>query len=71
MRMVRLQVGQEKVKDSVEEERLKLQQLADEVRRSAAVLGCKPEHRLLDYARDPIFISALRRPRWRWTGCSS
>lgn len=31
VRMVRLQMGQEKVKDSVEEERQKLQQLADEV----------------------------------------
>lgn len=32
VRMVRLQIDQEKVKETVEEERQKLQQLADEVR---------------------------------------
>lgn len=32
--MVRLQIGQEKVKESVEVERQKLQELADEVRTS-------------------------------------
>lgn len=31
VQMVRLQIGKEKVKDSVEEEKLKLQQLAEEV----------------------------------------
>lgn len=68
MRMVRLQVGQEKVKDSVEEERQKLQQLADEVccNHPCALFTAMPftSHT----SQGPMCCG---RPRRRWTGCSS
>ncbi len=48
MRMVRLQIGQEKVKESVEVERQKLQEIADEVSTAACLAchsACKPVDR--------------------------
>ena len=42
--MVRLQIGQEKVKESVEVERQKLQELADEASTVSLMLSARPSY---------------------------
>ena len=59
MRMVRLQIGQEKVKESVEVERQKLQEIADEVG-TAACLACYSACKSSSQIMASITLSATR-----------
>lgn len=85
VKMVRLQIGQEKVKESVEEEKQKLQKMADEVCNPRLLLlgsYCRMHHHIIgtspvvDTASNAVLpiciICPVRcRPKRRWTSCSS
>ena len=72
--MVRLQIGQEKVKESVEVERQKLQELADEVSTAALMVSACPSYLgRMPCRKECIYLQLSKRqcePCGRGTRCS-